>query len=260
MLQTTSWVQTRNYSPVSSWDTCYPHSHQIRPGTVGMNLESGVHVLSWLSLDMCSSQWTEKCSPRTIRPQIQGVLVYPSQKGRRVCSHLTLHPDDLEKNINTFHCSVFTHLLSSYFCRFYRGHCWKGPTPAEGRLRGSILGPLEIAVKVLCWLHSWELCPVISGAEKKEEGKYQGRWRLPPTVPAPFTWLHFISWDCLWDRGTGHRVLCLLKEIVLWFGLKRLDFAIQRGSQSYISHLYRNKTRYKDRNSRYSWIALDRHQ
>ena len=110
-----SWVQTWSYPPVSSWDACYLHSHQIRPGTVGMNLESGVHVLSWLSLETCSSQWTEKCSPRSIRPQIQGVLVYPSQKGRRVCSHLTLYPDYLEKNLNTFHCSVFTtfyHLIS----------------------------------------------------------------------------------------------------------------------------------------------------
>lgn len=96
------------------------------------------YLLSSLSPDPSRDRWDELGvrSPRSVvaelgyvfvpvnremQPQDHqasdtGVLVYPSQQGGRMCSHLTLYPDYLEKNINTFHCSVFTHRLSSYFC------------------------------------------------------------------------------------------------------------------------------------------------
>lgn len=248
-----SWVQTRNYSPVSSRVTCYPHSHQIRPGTVGMNLESGVHVLSWLSLDTCSSQWTEKCSPRTIRPQIQGVLAYPSQKGRRVCSHLTLYPDYLEKNINTFHCSVFTHLLSSYFCS-----STEATAERARRLPRVVCVALSWAPWKLLSKFSADFSPessALSSAVLEKRKKENTRGGDDCHL---LSLLH--SHDFISYRETVCGIEVLAAAFYVSWKKPRFDSATQRGSQSCVSHLYGNKARHKDRNSRYSWIALDRHQ
>ena len=82
----------------------------------------------------------------------------------------------------------------------------------------------EPAIKALHWPPSWGLCPVVSWHWKERERKGQAGWWLPSPLPAAATGLHLKSWDCLWAPGTAHRILCLLKEIILWFGLKHLVF------------------------------------
>ena len=127
--------------------------------------------------------------------------------------------------MNTFHGSVFTHLSLSCFPKFFWGKPWKGLPFA----RPCAWPPVVLAWTChqgfsLHWPPSWGLCPVVSWHWKERERKGQAGWWLPSPLPAAAAGLHLKSWDYLWAPGTAHRILCLLKEIILWFGLKHLVF------------------------------------
>lgn len=72
---------------------------------------------------------------------------------------------------------------------------------------------------------------------------------------------HLRQWPC--GSGVVCHLLGLLKQIMLCFGLKYLEFCdLTRWSKLHRPFIKEKekKTRYKDKNSRYSWGALNRHQ
>lgn len=129
--------------------------------------------------------------------------------------------DYLEKSWNAFHSSIFTHFSPSYFCKFYWGTFRKLPRWAVGvALSGAIRKwPSEFFPDF-----TPESSALLSNSAVKK-GRRELWGQVAITRYSSCSIHMFSIWNHdLWAPDTVHHVICLIKEIILWFGLKYLDF------------------------------------